>query len=280
MSLSGPVCFGLSMIDVQFTHECTGIVTAPLVAFYWLDPQCSVVPTLFLDTVIDIFFLVDILVNFKTGIFEAGEYIDDPAVVTKAYLKGSFTFDCFTSFPVSFFEQAAKAVCDSGNDPADTGALRVVRALKPLRFIKIIRIMKVGKAGPLIAHLMDYWNISPKQGKTWRLMVVLVMSIHMVACAWWLWKVMGMKLDEVNDFLDAQSWGQYERSNLMTDEGKIEAYIIAVYVTTMTLTTVGYGDISADNTSERVGYIVLFIAGAFIWGELMAGLGEIHQALS
>ena len=57
----------------------------------------------------------------------------------------------------------------------------MVRALKPLRFIKIIRIMKVGKAGPLIAHLMDYWNISPKQGKTWRLMVVLVMSIHMVA---------------------------------------------------------------------------------------------------
>ena len=56
------MCFGLSMIDVQFTHECTGIVTAPLVAFYWLDPQCSVVPTLFLDTVIDIFFLVDILV--------------------------------------------------------------------------------------------------------------------------------------------------------------------------------------------------------------------------
>ena len=93
-------------------------------------------------------------------------------------------------------------------------------------------------------------------------------------------KVMGMKIDEVNDFLDAQSWGQHERSDLMTDEGKIEAYIIAVYVTTMTLTTVGYGDISADNTSERVGYIVLFIAGAFIWGELMAGLGEIHQALS
>ena len=145
----------------------------------------------------------------------------------------------------------------------------MVRALKPLRFIKIIRIMKVGKAGPLIAHLMDYWNISPKQGKTWRLMVVLVMSIHMVACAWWLWKVMGMKLDEVNDFLDAQSWGQYERSDLMTDEGKIEAYIIAVYVTTMTLTTVGYGDISADNTSERVGYIVLFIAGAFIWGAVV-----------
>ena len=38
--------------------------------------------------------------------------------------------------------------------------------------------------------------------------------------------------------------------------GKLEAYSIAVYVVTQTLTTVGYGDTSADNTAERVGYDV------------------------
>ena len=43
--------------------------------------------------------------------------------------------------------------------------------------------------------------------------------------------------------------------------GKFEAYIISCYLITMTLTTVGYGDIGADNTSERVGYIILFIVG-------------------
>ena len=48
----------------------------------------------------------------------------------------------------------------------------------------------------------------------------------------------------------------------------------------MTLTTVGYGDISADNTGERAGYVLFFIVGAFIWGNLLAEVGEIHQTSS
>jgi hypothetical protein len=41
---------------------------------------------------------------------------------------------------------------------------------------------------------------------------------------------------------------------------------------------VGYGDINASNTSERVGYVILFIMGGFIWGNLLAGISEIHSA--
>ena len=48
----------------------------------------------------------------------------------------------------------------------------------------------------------------------------------------------------------------------------------------MTITTVGYGDISADNTAERIGYVVLFLFGAFVWGNLLAEVGELHQASS
>ncbi len=45
----------------------------------------------------------------------------------------------------------------------------------------------------------------------------------------------------------------------------------------MTITTVGYGDITADNTSERVGYTVFFIVCAFFWAELLAGVTVITQ---
>ena len=110
-------------------------------------------------------------------------------------------------------------------------------------------------------------------------MVTLIMTIHVVSCIWWLWKVLGMSLEETNSFLDAQSWSQ-ERQDLSTPFGKMEAYVISIYVTTMTLTTVGYGDISADNTSERVGYTLFFIVGAFIWGNLLAQLGELHASSS
>jgi len=43
-------------------------------------------------------------------------------------------------------------------------------------------------------------------------------------------------------------------------------------------TTVGYGDISAENTAERIVYVVMFIAGAVLWGFLLADLAEIDHA--
>lgn len=42
-----------------------------------LDPECTEMPTLAFDALIDVFFLVDILVTFNSGIIVSGEYIDD-----------------------------------------------------------------------------------------------------------------------------------------------------------------------------------------------------------
>ena len=272
--------FGLAWIVLTSLFLMyTGIVTPPLIAFHWTDDECAVIPTLYFDVGLDCFFLADIILTFFTGTFVAGEYIDDFQRGAILYLRGSFLFDCVTSFPVSFFELMAKAACESNTTgEVESGQLRMIRAIKPIRFVKILRIMKVSKAGPLIHMMMDYWNISPKQGKTLKLGTVLIMAIHLMACAWWFFKVLFMTFEEINQFLDDQAWGRHERHSIHTPQGKIEAYIISLYVTTMTITTVGYGDISADNSSERVGYIALFIAGALIWGNLLAGLGEIHQA--
>ena len=84
--------------------------------------------------------------------------------------------------------------------------------------------------------------------------------------------------EHVEAFLDAQPFGHLQRSDFDTVRGKVEAYVISVYVITMTLTTVGYGDITAENSSERVGYVFFFIVGAFVWGNLLAELNELHQA--
>jgi len=252
----------------------TATVTPLVISFFWLDPECTFVPTLYFDVILDVFFLLDIVVSFNLGFFDlAGDYVDDRRKVAVAYIKGSFFFDLVTSFPVSFFELSASAACAdlAGGDTVDTGSqLRMIRVIKPLRWFKIMRIAKLGKGESLVTVVMDYWNISPKQGKAMKILLQLMLVIHILSCLWWLWKVLGMAENEVGDFLDAQAWGQYERNDLITIRGKIEAYVISAYVVTMTLTTVGYGDISADNTSERVGYIIFFITGAFVWGDLLA----------
>ena len=50
-----------------------------------LDPECTEMPTLAFDALIDVFFLVDILVTFNSAIIVSGEYIDDRRQVCLAW---------------------------------------------------------------------------------------------------------------------------------------------------------------------------------------------------
>ena len=81
--------FGVGWIFLtSFFLGYTALVTPPVIAFYWLDDPCKPLPTLFFDVIIDIFFLLDILISFNTGIYVAGEYVDDRWQVAMSYLKG------------------------------------------------------------------------------------------------------------------------------------------------------------------------------------------------
>ena len=127
--------FGIAWVfTTAFFLVYTAIVTPPIISFSWLDPDCTPNPTLYFDLILDIFFLLDILVAFNTGVKITGDYIDDRKTVAKIYvMSGALLFDLVTSFPVSFFELAMQAVCTSGAALTDdnSGGLKIIRAIKP-----------------------------------------------------------------------------------------------------------------------------------------------------
>ena len=61
-------------------------------------------PTLYMDAFVDTFFLIEIVLNFFTGIYVAGEYCDDLYFVSRRYFLQGFFFDLLTSIPASYFE--------------------------------------------------------------------------------------------------------------------------------------------------------------------------------
>ena len=164
----------------------------------------------------------------------------------------------------------------------DSGELRFIRAIKPLRWFKIARIMKLGKFGGIIDTINDnlscYAVVSPHFGKTLQVMISLTLVIHLLACFWFLWKALGMTLEEMNTSLDSENWGNHPRHELCTTIGKVEAYVLSIYLVAMTVTTVGYGDIAAENTWERVGYTAFFIVCAFCWSELIAAVTVMTES--
>ena len=257
----------------------TATVTPPMISLFWLEDDCVISPTLWADTVLDIFFLLDIVVNFNNGVITRGEYYDSHVYVTKNYLCGFFLFDVLTSVPVSFVEHYVAQLCaeSAGADaPLAAGEMRFVRVIKPLRWFKIARILKLAKGRDVVTSFMDHFAISPNQSKTLQVLVSLWLVLHLMACLWIFFKFVACSPEEIHTFLESQPFSANDpHVPLNTMRGKFQTWVIAMYVTVMTITTVGYGDISADNHWERIGYVLLFIAGAFIWGDLLAKVGDI-----
>ena len=125
---------------------------------------------------------------------------------------------------------------------------------------------------------MDYFNISPRLGRAVKVICSLLGFIHIAGCMMWLVKVLIEDEETVLSFLDQQSWLNDEHVPLSTTKGKLDAYVVCVYFVTVVTTTVGFGDITPQSSEERIACIVLMILGAFVWGTLLAQVGEIHRA--
>lgn len=63
--------------------------------------------------------------------------------------------------------------------------------------------------------------------------------------------------------------------NGWVDESVFDLYIIAFYWTVTTITTVGYGDITANNNSEALFCSVIMIIGVFLYSYTIGSLSSI-----
>jgi len=62
------------------------------------------VPVLVIDSVVDVVFFVDILLNFHmTFVGSAGEVVSDPRIIRMNYLKGWFIIDLLSCLPYDVF---------------------------------------------------------------------------------------------------------------------------------------------------------------------------------
>ena len=132
------------------------IVVQVQVGFFWYKPLCEPMPTEAVDIFIDCFFLLELVLNFLTGVWHDGIYHDRFAYVAWRYLHTSLLFDVITSFPIAIVEfavrsQACKEIhADDSADGTNYSRLRLLRTLKPLRIFKLLRLLKAGKISSLI----------------------------------------------------------------------------------------------------------------------------------
>ena len=115
--------------------------------------------------VIDMWFISDIIVNFRTGYVVEGYFEDNDRKAAWHYLRGSFFMDCLGSFPLNLLLMAITPdnpygdVVEGEEGGADVG--RINRMLRLIRMAKLAKpsMFVGGVAGAYLSALhLIYWS--------------------------------------------------------------------------------------------------------------------------
>uniref|UniRef100_A0A9J7YDL2 Hyperpolarization activated cyclic nucleotide-gated potassium channel 4l n=1 Tax=Cyprinus carpio carpio TaxID=630221 RepID=A0A9J7YDL2_CYPCA len=106
------------------------------------------------NVVSDTFFLVDLVLNFRTGIVkeDSTEIILDPQQIKVRYLRSWFTVDFISSIPVDYIFLIVETRIDSD-------FYKTARALRIVRFTKILSLLRLLRLSRLIRYIHQWEEI-------------------------------------------------------------------------------------------------------------------------
>jgi hypothetical protein len=250
------------------------------VGFLWQTTLCDwVPPTMHFDMFVDLFFLVEIVLTFFTGVTIAGEYSDDMCKVASRYLvHGDVIVDLATSIPVSWIEWSLLKHCEamaSNSEEFESGILRLMRTSRVLRLLRLLRAFKLlarlKTIMEFVTFIGDYLGIQAYVLRVIKIMMLIAMLVHLCTCAWWLIKT------ESNPAHVLNNWLEEKGLSLAPTEDLSSKYVIAIYFVNTVFCTIGFGDISGSNDAERLYCVLLFYLGVFVFGSLLV---EVQEAIS
>jgi len=230
-----------NQIGIQFWQFANIIVISFLLVYVPPSIAFSIESKILtvLNYVIDVFFIVDLLLNFNITFQHAdGTYETSRWAIAKKYLLGNFVIDLLTSFPFSW-------IVDAGvNVP-----IQYHKALRALKLPKLMATLKLTNRFDLSTILMslklgDMWKYRIKSNEGFfKIMVMILLvflAIHIGAC---IWIIIGTL-----DNFGSQTWIIRKSFSNLSDG---ELYLTAFYYCLVVFTTVGFGDIFSVNSLER-----------------------------
>lgn len=131
------------------------------------------------ETILDMLFIADLFINFRTGYYYEDEEVMDSVRVAKHYLRTWFLLDFVSSVPFDLLEAGLQ----------DTSYAKL---LKSGKFAKVFRMLRITKAvrfikGSIFAEQFDDWIHMSASRHTMRMTKLLIGTIfasHLNCCMW------------------------------------------------------------------------------------------------
>ena len=185
--------------------------------------------------------------------------------------KGWFTIDLLGCLPLHYLPLLPGI-------EADSDAMKSNKSVRLLRLARLLKLLRLARINRLLARYEEQlfaFMSSIKMGKTVMMMIFIG---HWMCCVWYYAGSQPQELDEFDsngDLLQGwvlQNFGGVENFN-HTDVAT--RYMTSMYYAYATMTTVGYGDISATTYIEKIAAVFSMIIGGFVFGLIVGTLSDL-----
>jgi hyperpolarization activated cyclic nucleotide-gated potassium channel 2 len=219
-----------------------------------------------INILLDIYFIVDIVFAFFRAYEEDGVLVCRPGRIANHYIRGWFWADLLASFPyqwVYLIVEAVQGAKVEGNN-----------AHKYLKLMRLARLLRLVKSGAVFDMLEEMSSEYITVFRIVRLMFTLTTIAHLCACAWFM-------VAEIEGHVEASWTTSYGVATVPGQPRRLGTqYLSSVYWAITTLTTVGYGDISAHTDTERTISLVMMLLGTSGLGIMIAKISALAAQLS
>ncbi|XP_077443161.1 voltage-gated delayed rectifier potassium channel KCNH5-like isoform X3 [Stigmatopora argus] len=271
---------------------------------------------LVLDSIVDVIFLVDIVLNFHTTfVGPAGEVVSDARLIRMNYVKTWFVIDLLSCLPYDVinafehFDQVSERwrrrrrgrLASPGKPPTTPRPLERFpppsddgvqtspsQGLSSLfSSLKVIRLLRLGRVARKLDHYLEY-------GAAVLVLLVCVFGLvaHWLACIWY---SIGDHevIDESTNSIKTDSWlyqlalsigtpYRYNASGTGRWEGgpnKDTLYISSLYFTMTSLTTIGFGNIAPTTDGEKIFSVAMMMVGSLLYATIFGNVTTIFQQM-
>ncbi|GLD48990.1 potassium voltage-gated channel subfamily H member 6-like protein, partial [Lates japonicus] len=202
------------------------------------------------DLVVDVMFIVDILINFRTTyVNHNDEVVSHPGRIAQHYFKGWFLIDIVAAIPFDLL------IFRSGSEEPQTTTL--IGLLKTARLLRLVRV----------ARKLDRYS-EYGAAVLFLLMCTFALIAHWLACIWYAIgnvergtaRIGGMKIGWLDNLAD-QIGKHYNESDVTSGPSIKDKYVTALYFTFSSLTSVGFGNVSPNTNPEKIFSICVMLIG-------------------
>ncbi|XP_076801054.1 potassium/sodium hyperpolarization-activated cyclic nucleotide-gated channel 2-like isoform X1 [Clavelina lepadiformis] len=245
------------------------IILIPVAISFWKDDETAWLP---FKAVSDIWFLTDIIFNFRTGIVMDGPDSDvvlEPAQIRSIYLKSWFAIDFISTFPfdlVFTLIEGASGMAESG-----------LKALSLLRLAKILALLRLLRLSRFIRYMKQWEEIFNFQyemalafARIFNLIMLMLFICHFNGCLQYM----------VPMFLDfpEKTWVR-DRNLHLSNVTVWERYSWSVFKSTSHMLCIGYGQFPPHGLVDVWVTYVSMCSGAMCFAMFIGNATSLIQSM-